>query len=125
MSRSVLVVEDNAVNRFLIVEILTPAGFAIEEAASLGEARDRLEREDLPGPVLMDMNLPDGHGLDLVRELRADPRTRALPIAALTANAMAEDERVAVDSGCDVFLTKPLDLAALVEAAERLTAGAG
>lgn len=121
MTATVLVVEDNPVNRLLISEVLRPDGHRIVEASTLGEARLVLERQ-VPQLVLMDMNLPDGHGLDLVREIRADARLRTMRVAALTANAMESDRRRALDAGCDVFLTKPLDLAELSSVVDRLVA---
>lgn len=116
---NVLVVEDNALNRLLITELLEPAGYQIREAVTLKEAR-RLLSEERPRLILMDMNLPDGHGLELVREVRADDALRQVPIAALSANAMQSDQAEALDAGCDAYLTKPLNHRQLLEEVARL-----
>lgn len=121
---NVLVVEDNALNRLLISELLEPAGYQVREAVSLEEAR-RLLSEERPRLILMDMNLPDGHGLELVREVRADEALRQVPIAALSANAMQRDQAEALEAGCDSYLTKPLNLGQLLAEVERLIGGRG
>jgi len=67
----------------------------------------------------MDMSLPVIDGWEATRRLKAGPETRAIPIIALTALAMASDERRARDAGCDDFDTKPVDLPRLLEKVER------
>lgn len=121
MSASILLVEDNPFNRLLISELLEP-GYQVIEAPNLSEARRALS-ESVPDLVLLDMNLPDGNGLDLAREIRRDERLRALPVAALTANAMRGDEVAALEAGCDIFLTKPIEVGSFKEAVDRLAAG--
>lgn len=115
--KTVLVVEDDPASRRLIRAILGASGVRLCEAEDLGTARALLA-EALPDLVLLDMRLRDGDGLQLVRELRADPRTRTLPIVAVTAQALKGDEQRILAAGCDHYLAKPIrthELRALVE----------
>ena len=118
----VLLVEDNAVNRSLARALLGRAGCGVVEAGSLADA-SRCLAEGLPDLVLLDLGLPDGDGLDLVRRLRADPRTAALPVVAVTAYAMAADRERALAAGCTGFLTKPLDARGFAGAVAAALAG--
>ena len=69
------------------------------------------ERPDL---ILMDLTLPDIHGEEATRRLKADPATKSIPVIALTANAMASDRERAIAAGCDEFETKPVDMPRLL-----------
>ena len=75
-----------------------------------------------PDIVLMDLDLPVVDGWEATRRLRGDPRTRHIPISALTAHAMQDHRIRAKEAGCDEFVTKPVDLEELVEKIERLVA---
>jgi CheY-like chemotaxis protein len=77
------------------------------------------ERPDL---ILMDMSLPEVDGWEATRQLKGSPATRAIPVIALTAHAMADDERKAMDAGCDDFDTKPVELTRLLGKIEALLA---
>jgi CheY-like chemotaxis protein len=76
-------------------------------------------RSDAPDIILMDMSLPVIDGWEATRRIKADAGTRDIPIIALTAFAMASDERKAREAGCDDFDTKPVDLPRLLEKVER------
>jgi DNA-binding response OmpR family regulator len=106
----VLVVEDDARIRTELLDALRQAGFDVSVAVTLGMARAASERRfDL---VLLDLGLPDGDGLDLVRELRG--AGRAVPILILTARD-APDQRVAgLEAGADDYVVKPFHLPELV-----------
>lgn len=80
-------------------------------------------RAEMPDIILMDMSLPVLDGWEATRQLKADSRTASIPIIALTAHAMAEDERRARDAGCDDFDVKPVELTRLLEKISALTAG--
>ena len=107
--RRVLIVEDNRQNLELVEYLLEEAGMEVRSAADATQARAQLERE-LPDLVLMDMQLPGIAGLELVGELRRDPRFRALPIVALTAHALRGDRERFLAGGCDGYIPKPIDV---------------
>ena len=112
-----LLVEDNELNRDMLRRRLTRAGFAVLTAGDGREALARMEAEE-PALVLMDMNLPVLDGWSACRQARANPATRAIPIIALTAHAMAADRQNALGAGCDDYATKPIDFPALLEKIE-------
>lgn len=103
-----LVVEDNPVNLRLVRALLDRAGYRSVAAGSLAEAYQRLA-ESQPDLVLLDIQLPDGDGLSLVRQLRAGQAAGGIPVVAVTAYAMPGDRERALAAGCAGYLTKPLD----------------
>jgi CheY-like chemotaxis protein len=109
----VLVVEDHELNRRLITMMLEEEHHRVEGAGTVAEVRARLERA-VPDVILMDVHLPDGDGLELVRELRADPRLANVRMYAVTAHLMSEAGERARAVGCDGFFEKPLDTDALL-----------
>ncbi|MBL9189619.1 MAG: PAS domain S-box protein [Opitutaceae bacterium] len=115
--RRVLVVDDNAANRAVLIEMLAPLGFEVAEAVDGGAAVERAA-EFLPELVLMDLRMPGGvDGLEATRRLRAAHHGAALRIAAVSASAYAIDRTECFAAGCDEFLAKPFreeDLFALV-----------
>ena len=108
MKKRILVVEDNLLNLELVTDLLEAAGFIVCPAHTAEEAF-RAARELSPDLVLMDLSLPGLDGLAATRSLRADLTTYHLTIIALTAHAMKGDEALALQAGCDGYLTKPLD----------------
>ncbi len=106
--RLALIVEDNPDNMLLMKDVLRRAGYRTEEARTAREVEERLQAS-LPDVILMDIQLPGEDGLTLTRRLRADARTAEVPIVALTAYAMADDQVRAQDAGCDGYITKPID----------------
>ncbi|MBI5443242.1 MAG: response regulator [Deltaproteobacteria bacterium] len=113
----VLIVEDNADNRFTIGALLEELGLPYRTAED-GEQALRAVRELRPALVLMDVQLPGMTGLEATRRLKDDPEFRDIPIVALTAKAMKGDREAILAAGCDDYLAKPLENAAL-EAAVR------
>ena len=111
---TVLVVEDEPLNRRLVRAVLEPSGYRIVEAPTLGDAR-RWLADAVPDLVLLDLRLPDGDGLDLARELRQRHETVRLPIIAATANAMPDVPASVRDAGCDALLIKPIPPSRLLE----------
>lgn len=109
----VLLVEDNELNREMLTRRLVRKGFEVVVAVDglQGVAMAGSVRPDL---ILMDMSLPGIDGWEATRLLKADTATRALPVIALTAHAMADDREKALAAGCDDFDTKPVDLERLL-----------
>lgn len=107
-SSLILVVDDNDAGQLLVRTVLELEGFRVESASSSQEVLDRLNvrRPDL---ILMDVQLPGQDGLALTRQLNADPSTNAIPVVALTANAMAGDRERALAAGCTGYISKPID----------------
>ncbi len=104
----VLVVEDNAVNLELVTALLEQEGCQVL-VAETAEAALRLARTAHPHLILMDVQLPGMTGYEAARQLRDDPSTAAIPVVAVTAQAMRGDEARAAQAGCAGYLTKPLD----------------
>jgi CheY-like chemotaxis protein len=81
-----------------------------------------MARESLPDLVLMDFSLPGMDGLSATKCLKADPATRHLAVVGLTANAMKGDEQLALNAGCDGYLTKPIDTRTFIATVTRFIA---
>lgn len=110
---TLLLIEDNALNRDMLSRRLEKRGYAVllAEDAVQGLALAERARPDL---ILMDMSLPGVDGWAASRRLKADPASARTPIIALTAHALAEDRARALAAGCDEFEPKPVDLEALL-----------
>jgi two-component system cell cycle response regulator DivK len=107
-SESVLIVDDNQQNLILASVLLELEGYQIRTACDAEDALDQL-RTFHPRLILMDLQLPGLGGLDLTRQLKADPAMRDMTIVALTASAMKGDDEIARAAGCDGYLAKPID----------------
>ncbi|HZP72419.1 MAG TPA: response regulator [Gaiellaceae bacterium] len=114
----ILVVEDNARNMKLVRDVLGASGFRILEAAT-GELAIELAREHRPALVLMDVQLPGIDGGAALDRLRRDARTSAIPVVALTAQAMSGDRERFLEAGFDGYLSKPIDIVELVNEVRR------
>ncbi len=108
MNNLILVVEDNETNQMLVRAVLEMDGYRVALAGSADEAWEEL-RQDAPGLILMDVQLPGQDGLSLTRELKADPITAGIPVVALTAHAMNGDREQALEAGCAGYIAKPID----------------
>jgi two-component system cell cycle response regulator DivK len=106
---SILIVEDNAKNLKLLRDVLQFKGYRVL-AAETGEAGVTLACEQLPGLILMDVQLPGMSGDAAVRVLKADVRTRHIPVIALTAFAMKGDRERLLAAGFDGYIAKPIDI---------------
>ena len=116
-----LLVEDNEMSRDMLTRRLKRKGFKIDTAGD-GEQALLMIEESIPDLVLMDMNLPIKNGWMTCQEIRANSSTKKLPIIALTAHAMAEDKKKALDAGCNDYTTKPIDFPLLLEKIDALLA---
>ncbi len=120
----ILLVEDNEMNRDMLSRRLKRKGFEVVIAMD-GAEGVAMASSEAPDLVLLDMSLPVMDGWEVARRLKADPATRALPIIALTAHAMATDQDKALAAGCDDFDTKPVDFARLTGKIDAWLAKAG
>jgi PAS domain S-box-containing protein len=114
VGRRVLLVEDNEVNRFLAIELLTDLGIDVSSANNGQECLDRVHAE-LFDLVLMDIQMPVMDGLTATKLLRAESRFQSLPIIAMTAHAMSGDRARSLEGGMNDHLTKPINPQALME----------
>ena len=110
MSLRVLVVEDDREIRSLLQSSLSVEGFAVQTAVSLSEARALLQHS-APDLLILDLGLPDGDGVELVRELR---RQQAVPVIVVSARHQEAQKIELLDAGADDYLTKPFGIAELL-----------
>ena len=110
----ILLVEDNEMNRDMLSRRLERKGFEVVLAVD-GQAGIDMASSSSPDLILMDLSLPVIDGWEATRRIKADPATQTIPIIALTAHAMKEDEQKAREAGCDDYDTKPVNLSRLLE----------
>jgi DNA-binding response OmpR family regulator len=108
MTPRLLLIDDDARLTDMLVEYLRANGYEVDTAPTLASGRDRL-RQAAYDALLLDLMLPDGDGLDLTRELRADARHRRLPLLMLTARGEPPDRIVGLEIGADDYLPKPFE----------------
>jgi CheY-like chemotaxis protein len=118
----ILLVEDNELNRDMLIRRLNRAGLEVI-AAEDGAQALQLMASQTPAVVLMDMNLPVMDGWTAVRHAREDTAIKDIPIIALTAHAMEADRLNALEAGCDDYATKPVDFPGLLIKIEKLVPG--
>ena len=110
----ILVVDDDAPSRYAVSRMLRKHGFAVIEAAT-GEDALRLSGAEHPDLVLLDVNLPDIHGFDVARQMKAAELTRNTPILHLSASSIRPEDRVSgLAAGADAYLVEPVDPGELV-----------
>ena len=120
--KHLLLVEDNALNREIAIEILKEAGFLVDTAGDGVEAVEKME-QSVPGQydlILMDIQMTRMDGYEATRRIRAlpDPRKAGIPIFAMTANAFEEDKQNALNAGMNGHIAKPLDIPHLLKVLE-------
>jgi len=108
MTASLLLIDDDARLTTMVADYLQANGFDVQTAGSLASGRELLRHGSFDA-LLLDLMLPDGDGLELTRELRADARTRRLPLLMLTARGEAPDRIVGLEIGADDYLPKPFE----------------
>jgi CheY-like chemotaxis protein len=104
----VLVVDDYAINRLLLERVFELEQIKMIGAATIAEA-ERVLEHTTPPVIVIDLQLPDGCGLDLARRIKADPVTAACEVVAVTAGRRRNEAQLAYAVGCAAFVTKPLD----------------
>ena len=112
--RRILVVEDDVRNIFALSSVLEPLGGSIVIARNGKEALSRLAGKPLPDIVLMDIMMPEMDGIEAMQEIRKQPELSSLPIIALTAKAMPDDQLRCLAAGANDYITKPIDVDKLV-----------
>jgi CheY-like chemotaxis protein/anti-sigma regulatory factor (Ser/Thr protein kinase) len=118
--RRALVVDDEDTNRRLLATMLGRAGFDVVEAADGADAVTRFG-EVLPDVVLMDMRMPGMDGNEATRIIKGHPHGRKTPVITISASALEEERREAIDAGADAFLRKPYREEDLLEEVRRTT----
>jgi len=113
MSGSILVVEDEPAIQELVSFTCASSGYKVRRAESVGAAQEAI-RSELPDLVILDWMLPDRGGIDLLRDLRAQERTRSLPVIMLTAKSAETDRVAGLDAGADDYVVKPFSPRELV-----------
>jgi CheY-like chemotaxis protein len=120
----ILVVDDNPTNLKLVSDVLAFDGYRILKAVDAEEAQCIIQQCP-PDLILTDIALPGMDGLTMTRLLKDDPKTRHIPIVALTAFAMKGDDQKAQVAGCDGYITKPIDTRKLSSQVAEFLARAG
>ena len=105
----ILIVEDNEKNRKLLRDVLQFKGYRTVESETAEEGI-RLAQESQPALILMDIQLPGIDGITALKQLRADPRTKKIPVIAVTASAMIHSRKEILAEGFDGYQTKPISL---------------
>ena len=116
---TILIVEDNEKNMKLVRDIVRHNGHATLEALT-GEEGVQLAIDHRPDLILMDIQLPGIDGIEALRRIRAQPLLDAVPVIAVSASVMPDDQRHIVGSGFDAFVPKPISLKPFVAVVERL-----
>ncbi len=121
---TILLVEDDDMSRDILVTRLTRNGYAVTAVSNGEEALASVEAAK-PDLIVLDMNMPVLAGWETAKRLKASPGTRAIPILALTAHALAGDRQKALNAGCDDYDTKPVQMPRVLEKIAALLAGKG
>lgn len=124
MTKRILVVEDNDLNRKLFCDVLSAGGFAVESVAD-GNAAIDTARAFIPNLVVMDIQLADVSGLDLIATMKGDIDLSSVPVLAVTAYAGKGDEERIRASGAEGYLSKPVSIGPFMAAVKGLVDGAG
>lgn len=114
MTKTVLIVEDNELNMKLFHDLLEAHGIGTVEC---GNGMDvlKLAREHTPDLILMDIQLPEVSGLDVIRWLKDDEGLKSIPVIAVTAFAMKGDEEKIREGGCEDYISKPISVSRFLE----------
>jgi two-component system, cell cycle response regulator DivK len=118
MKKRILIVEDNDLNLKLFRDLLTAHGYETIETKEGVEAIN-LTRDQRPDLILMDIQLPEVSGLDVTRRLKADESIRSIPIIAVTAFAMKDDEEKILSAGCEAYISKPISIVPFLNTVRR------
>lgn len=110
----ILVVEDNTLNMELITDVLELAGWQVVQATE-AESAQKMAAERQPDIILMDIQLPGLDGLEITRLLKANPKTKDIPVVAVTSHAMKGEREMADEAGCQGYFPKPINITTLAD----------
>ena len=123
-AKKVLVVEDNELNMKLFCDLLDAFGYETVQSRVGLRAVD-LTREHRPDLIIMDIQLPEVSGLDLTRWIKDDASISDIPIMAVTAFAMRQDEQHVREAGCEAYMSKPIQMMPFINTVKQLTSPRG
>ena len=118
MAKTVMIVEDNELNMKLFNDVLEANGYAVVQTNDGMKAMD-LARAAKPDLVLMDIQLPEVSGLDVIKWMKGDAELASIPIIAITAFAMKGDEEKIRAGGCEDYISKPISIVKFLETVGR------
>ncbi|HEY8963549.1 MAG TPA: response regulator, partial [Alphaproteobacteria bacterium] len=114
MSKTILIVEDNELNMKLFNDLLEAHGYATVKTRE-GTRVLEMARESKPDLILMDIQLPEVSGLDLIRWLKEATDLKTIPVIAVTAFAMKGDEDRIRETGCEDYISKPISVLSFID----------
>jgi two-component system cell cycle response regulator DivK len=117
MGKTILIVEDEPKNMKLLRDLLQRFGYEILEASD-GEQGVKSAGEKMPDLILMDIMMPKMDGLEATRIIKADIKTKHIPVIALTSYAMKGDREKTIEAGCDGYIAKPIDIKEVLKTIE-------
>ena len=120
----ILIIEDNEKNRKLVRDVLQVKDYKTIESETAEEGL-KLALEKSPALILMDIQLPGMDGITALKQLRADPKTKGIPVIAITASAMTHNRQTMLAEGFDGYQTKPITLKDFLEEVRRVLAAGG
>ena len=120
----ILIIEDNEKNRKLCRDVLQVKGYKTIESETAEEGL-KLAAEQAPALILMDIQLPGMDGITAMKQLKADPQTRRIPVIAITASAMMHNRTTLLAEGFDGYQTKPISLKDFLMEVQRLLVAGG
>jgi two-component system cell cycle response regulator DivK len=114
MPKTVLIVEDNELNMKLFADILEAHGYEVIRAVDGMEGLQSAKKYH-PDLVLMDIQLPEISGIEVIKTIKQDPNLKHIPIVAISAFAMNGDRERIMESGCETYISKPVNVGRFVE----------
>ena len=115
--QTILIVEDNGLNMKLFRDLLTAHGYVTLETNDGAEALE-LVRQHRPNLVLMDIQLPNVSGLEIIKSIKADAELKSIPVVAVSAFVTKWDAETMRELGCEAYLTKPITITSFIEAVD-------
>ncbi|MCM2328248.1 MAG: response regulator [Lysobacter sp.] len=117
---AILVVEDDPDLAQLVIDIFMTAGFEMHWASNRDEINQQMNRRPSVDLVLLDILLPDAHGLQILKRIRSHPKLAKLPVIMMTGNSTAQDVAAGLTAGADGYVTKPFRMSGLVKAVQQV-----
>ena len=114
VAKNILIVEDNELNLKLFKDLLEAHGFTIWESRE-GDAALRLLDEMTPDLILLDIQLPNRSGLEIIQEIRSNKAKDSIPIIAVTAHALRPEEEKIISANCQAYIAKPISIMSFIQ----------